>query len=211
MIVTLRAPGRKSQPHRADGVGSVYHLLKAKLVDFGPALAVRQRVAVKPGSYFLIHRGIGQKVARDLLYRELVERHVGVECFNHPVPIPPGMRTDPIHFVAVTVGVAGKVEPVFGPFLAVVLGIQKSIDESLISVGTIIGEKPLDSFRGRRKPDQVQMHSPHQSRFFGFGRWLDAFLLKTCQDKSVHWIFGPSSFLDRRRPRSPNELKCPMA
>ena len=59
-----------------------------------------------------------EAVPRDLLQRELVEGHVGVQGPDHVVPIPPGMRVGEVGLLAAALGVAGDVEPVAAPTLA---------------------------------------------------------------------------------------------
>jgi hypothetical protein len=60
----------------------------------------------------------GEQVAGDLLHEELAVGHVAVESVDHPVSPGPHLP-HLILFVAVGVGVAGEVEPVAGPLLAV--------------------------------------------------------------------------------------------
>jgi hypothetical protein len=78
---------------RADRVGPVHHVLDAVFLVDG---AVLRRALADPEEgrrqrllLFLRRRLARQQVARQLPGAELIERHVAVECRNHPVAIRP--------------------------------------------------------------------------------------------------------------------------
>ena len=63
--------------------------------------------------------GGGHQIARDLLAHELIVGFVPVQGVDHPVPIAPGVGEGFVLVQPVRVGVAGHVEPVASPPLAV--------------------------------------------------------------------------------------------
>ena len=105
-----------------------------------------------------------QHVAGELLDRELVVRHVGVDRGNHPIAIATGKRPRAILLVAVAVGIAGQVEPVPPPALAEMRRSQQPIDEPLDGIGLRVAEKRGDFVGRRRQADQVEIEPPQQRR-----------------------------------------------
>ena len=100
-------------------------------------------------------------VAGELLEDEAVERLVGVEGADDVVAIAPGVGPRFVELVAVGVGVAGEVEPVPAPALAVVRRLassrsitfsQASGDVSLTnaSISSGVGGRPIRSNVTRR-------------------------------------------------------------
>ena len=75
---------------------------------------------MEAGGDLLLEGGVGKQVAGELLDRELVERHVGVEGIDDPIAVAPGEGPAGVFFVAVAVGVARGIEPVAAPALPVV-------------------------------------------------------------------------------------------
>ena len=115
MIVTLSASHSQSQPHRPYCVGPVDHLLEAELVHVGSTLTVAGGITVESGGNLLFGGGAGENIACDLLDRELVEGHVPVEGLDDPVSIAPGIRSEVILPITVTIRVAGQVQPATSP------------------------------------------------------------------------------------------------
>ena len=111
----------------------------------------------------------GKQVAGDLLDRELVERHVGVQGADDPVAIGPD-RAVAVALVAVGVGIAGRVEPGGRPALAVVRRGQQSIDQALVGVGRSIGEECIDLGDARRQADQIERNAADQTLAVGWRR-----------------------------------------
>src|SRR5262249_15161086 len=120
VIVALRAAYGKAKPNRAQRGCAVEHLLITELFGIGATLTIRQRVAIEAGSDYVIDGAVRQQVARELLDGELVERHIAVERFDHPLPPAPGPRAGAVFFIAVAIGVSRQVQPVTRPFFAVV-------------------------------------------------------------------------------------------
>ena len=67
-------------------------------------------VAIEPRSDALIKRRIRQQIPGKLFNDELIERHVPVEGFDHPVAPAPHFAI-PIHLVTVRVAIARCIQP----------------------------------------------------------------------------------------------------
>ena len=72
------------------------------------------------------------------------------------MPVAPRVRTGQVFFIAVAVGVAGLVEPMLGPLLAVMLRVQQAVHQIFVGVRTIIEQKALDLLGRRRQTSQVE-------------------------------------------------------
>jgi hypothetical protein len=88
---------------------------------------------MKPGCDLLVCGRVGEHIACELFYGELIERHVGVERAYHPVTILPH-HAALVFFISIGVGVARKIEPGPRPSLAVVRRGEQSLDPFFVSV-----------------------------------------------------------------------------
>src|SRR5207245_1044764 len=118
------------------------------------ALLVAHGVAMEAGGDAVVHGRIREQVSGDLLDRELVEGHVGVEGVDDPVAVGPDLARA-VLLVAVGIGVAGEVEPTAGPALAVVGAGEEAVDELLVGVGGGVFGESVGFLGRRRKADQV--------------------------------------------------------
>ncbi len=141
--VTLGATHGESQPDRPRGVDPVDHGLDPELFAVRAAFLVDEGVAVEGGGDPLRLGGVGKQIARELFDRELIEGEVVVEGLDDPVAERPHV-TVAVDGVSVGVGVAGLVEPVPAPALAVVRGRQQAVDESLDARGSILAACRLE-------------------------------------------------------------------
>ena len=122
VIVALGTGKGQGEPGRRGGIDAVDHFLGAiqLLVDSG--LGVAQGVAVESDRDFLFRRRVGDKVAGELLDAELIVRLVAIDRRHDPVAVAPGPAPFSIPEIPVALTIAGKVEPVPSPALAVVRG-----------------------------------------------------------------------------------------
>ena len=198
MVVALGAAGGEAQPRGGDGVGPVDELLEAGLGAVDAGFAVDEYVAMEPGGHALLSGWVRQQVAGDLLDGEPVEGHVGVEGVDHPLAVAPGVGPGLIFLIAVRVGVAGEVEPLAGPFFAVVRGGQIAVDESLVGVRPRVGHERGDLFRGGGQAEQVELQAADELRPAGAGRGSEPLFLQAGEDVAVdgaglalHGLEGP--------------------
>src|SRR5207248_912489 len=76
--------------------------------------------------------------------------------------------------VAVGVGIAGGVEPVAAPALAVVWRLEQALHLALIGSWLGVSEKRVHLRRRRRQPGQIEAEPAQQRRALGFGGRLYA-------------------------------------
>jgi hypothetical protein len=155
-LVVVAAGTRDGQPQKTprEGVDPVIQLI-------GLCLGSTAGVGVVDGAegeeaegrhagHFVL---LPQQVSGNLLADELGVGLVRVERANHPVPKPiaagihPGRKG-----VGLVLRIAGDVEPVAAPALAVAGTRQQLVDEPLVSVGGFVCEEAARFFERRRQP-----------------------------------------------------------
>ena len=118
-------------------------------------------MAVEAGGDARLGSSGPQLVAGDLFLDEAVVGLVGVEGLDDVVAIAPGVGARLVGLEAVGLGVAGEVEPVAAPALAVVRRGEQAVDELLEGVGrwsarkastsSGVGGRPVRSKVARRR------------------------------------------------------------
>ena len=135
VVVAARAAEREAEQRAADGINRIGEI-EVLVVGRGlvaVALANREEAGGGDAAGVLVRRALrGEKVAGDLLADELVEGLVGVEGVHDPVAILHGLAHGVVRAVAGGVGVAGDIEPVAAPALAVGRGGEQALDERLV-------------------------------------------------------------------------------
>ena len=177
-------PGRGDAVH--DGGG-------AEFLVIGPAFGVGLRVAVEVRGDEVVERGVGQEVAGELLDRELVEGEVGVVGTDHPVAVRPG-GARAVEAEALGIGVAGEVEPVGGPFLAVMGGGEEAVDFRLpggLGVGLPGGFEAVEFGERGREADEVDGEPAQQEGGFGLGVGLELFPGEAVEDEVIDRVLRP--------------------
>ena len=169
MAVASRTASRESHP---DGRNRFYSITRVEnrvfLVD-DSAFVGRHVAAIETGRDFLIERGIGKKIARQIFNRELIIRHVLAEGLDDPVTVSPHL-TIVIEVNAVRVGVARIVQPITPTMLAPLRRLQKLIDKFFVSVLGRITDKRVHTFRGWRQTGDVKTGSTRQRAPIGRSR-----------------------------------------
>ena len=210
VVMALGAFQGQPKPDRTDRVRAVKRLFKSRLLPLRAALAVAQRVAVEAGRDQLVGSRVLHQIGGKLKLGELVEGHVRVQGLDDPVPPAPGVRASQILFVAIAVGVAGEVQPVARPLLAVMLGSEEPVNQSFVGAGAVVSEEGLRLPRRWRQARQVQAHATQQGRTAGFGGRREALGLQLGKHEPVDRIADPDSVLHRRRPWPPYRLERPV-
>ena len=119
---------RGTEPDGARGVDAVDDLVDPAFLRLGTRFDVGGRAAMKASGNDLLRRGIGQQISGDLLQRELIERHVGIERVHHPVAPGPDFAQI-IALEAMRVRIAGEIEPRACPADAELLGGQETVHQ----------------------------------------------------------------------------------
>ena len=210
MVVALGASDGEPKPDRPHGIHAVDDLLDTPFFGIRAPFGIRGRVAMEAGGYVLLRGAAREQVARHLLDREPIEGHVRVERIDYPVAITPGVRPQGVTAKPVAIGVAGKVEPVASPLLAVVGRIEQPVEQVAVSAGACIAQEGID-FGGRgREADQIEMDAADQRGFPGFGRGSDTPLLQSCQNEVVDRIADPGGIFDDGFLGTFERLECPV-
>ena len=139
------------------------------LFPVNSALLVKHGVAVKARGDLLLEGGTGQHVPRDLLDSKLLERHILVECLDHPVSKLPG-SAPVVCFVPVGVGVACQIQPGTRPALAIVRGTQQPVHQLLVGIWTLIRKKGVHLLDCWGHANQVKRDSPDKGFLVSFRR-----------------------------------------
>ena len=151
-----------------------------------------------------------QQVAGNLLAHEPVVGHVVVERVDDVVAVLPCVGVPVILVVAGGVGVAGDVQPVPAPALAVQRGGEEPLDHSLVSLRRIVVEKRRGFLRGRRYAGEVERGAAQPRQFRGRRRGSQSLLLELGQHEAVDRLDGPVGCGHRWQLRVRNRLECPI-
>ena len=100
---------------------------------------------------------------------------------------------------AVRVGIAGDVEPVPAPALAIARRRQQPLDHPFVGVGPLVGEERVDLGRGRRQAGQVERDPPQQLPPAGGGDRGQPLRLESGQDEPVDRTAHPGLVADGGR------------
>ena len=163
--MTLGALGRQPEHRFAEAVDAVEHLDHPEFLRDDRSFLVDRAIAQEARGDDLLLRCIRQKITGDLLHDELVVGHVAVERSDHPVAPDPHLATM-IFFVAVGIGIAGEVEPVPCPLLAIAVAREQGIDRLLVAVGLEGGEL----LGRRRQADEIEIDAAAERGGVGLRR-----------------------------------------
>ena len=203
VVMALGAAHRQPEPDGAERAGPVDGLLEEVLRRIDPALAVPERIAVKPGRDPLFDRRVRQQVAGDLLDRELVEAHPSVEGVDHPPAVAPGVRPHIILGVPVGVRVARLIEPVDGLLLAEMLGSEQAVDNLPISRVAAFPQESALFFDRRRQAGQIERYPGQQRSGVGAGRRREPLLAQPFAHKVINRIPARRNLRPPDRPERP--------
>ena len=153
VVVAAGAGDREPEHAAADRVDRVVERVVVDLHILPPA----DRQESKPAERLRVGGGV-ELIGGDLLLNEAVERLVCIERLHDIVTVGPGIR----HRVfvaavgAAVVGIAGHVEPVPPPSLAIPRIGQQPVEQPLKGLRRRIGGEGLDLGERRRHADQIE-------------------------------------------------------
>ena len=157
VIVTAGALECQAQRSLADCRNHVVEVVE-------PVLGVVPFTHLDPGTQAQERRGdvaigglVVQLIARHLFGEEHVVGLVAVERADDVVAIPPDVGPVVVVFVAVGIGVAGGIQPVTSPPLAVVRRGEQRVDQPFPRARCRVGEERRRLIGGRRQADQVEV------------------------------------------------------
>jgi hypothetical protein len=224
VIVTLGALHRQAQQRGAHNLhGAFEHcifvgplLVGIPIAAIGAVGAVAQVVGSFEqfdhfGSDIAVGSVTGEFVPRQLLADELVPRFVGVDRTDHIVAITISQRTIGIgEEIAVAVCIAGGIEPVFAPALAITRRSEIAFDHLFVGAIVVVVYKLLDLFWRRRQTDKIESHAADERVTVCFWTDLQAVRFKFLLNKPVDRQAKARGIANFRQLRQANFLKCPM-
>ena len=209
VIVAARAAQSEPQPNVRRGLRAVRNILHAELLRHNAAFRAGPVIPVKRRGDALVQSGIRQQVAGNLLNGELIERHVLLERFNHPIaPAPHIARA--IGLIAVCIRVPGRLHPTKSHALGIARRRQQTVDRLLVSIRGVVVEERLYIFRGRRQTGEIQGHAPDQPGPVSLNRGLQPFHLQPRQNEPIDGIPGPLCKFHFRQRRAHGCNERPM-
>ena len=201
VVMALGTAYGQAEPDRADRVRAVDGLLEPELLDVHASLTILEPVAEEADRHALVGGSSGQGVPRDLLQRESVEWHIVVQRVDDPLPPAPSVWADVVLLVAVRVGVAGEVEPLDGPALAVVLRLEQPVHERHVRLRTRVSPERSRDLGLRRQSCEIQTDASRQSTGISRPRRLDSLGFQAPKDKAVDGVPHPSLIQHGRERR----------
>ena len=209
VIVTSGASDGQPEEHRADGIGDVVENLLAALHQVAGVAFIRI-VAIERRGHACVRVVGPQFIAGNLFTDEPVVRLVLVERLNDVVAILPDVRAGFVGLEALALGIAGQIEPVSGPALAVVGRRQQAIHDTIERAGCIVGQKRVHLFERRRQTDQIKRHAADQRRLVRGRRMRQSFAFERRDDKSINGVDGFQSTLGRGQFNALERLQRPQ-
>ena len=205
MVVAAAAIHRQPQQPGAGGRDDVVHRVRPNdgrgggvfvpnLIDRPGNEKTRRRFHIR-----IVRRDL---IAGELLEHEAVERLVGIQRANDIIAIGPRIFAQGVDFVSVALAEADHVEPMPPPLFAIMRRGKQPIDEPLVSVGRIVGEKRGDLLGRRRQAQQIVGRAADEGPLVGRLRGVHPLGGQLGKDESVDRIASPrgrnaESFLRR--------------
>src|SRR5262249_1683320 len=145
-----------------------------------------------------------------LLLHKTIKGLVLVERPKDIVPVAVSQRSITVGTkVAVGVRIAGSVEPVFAPALAVVGRTQSAFDHALIGSRRVVCQESIDLGRRGRKARQIEAHPADEGGPIGGRIKGKLFLLQGSTDKLIDGCLAKSPLADRGHRRPNRDTKRP--
>ncbi len=167
---------------------------------------VRKPIAASADLSRLRGPGLAKLIGGELLADELIVGQVVVEGRDHVVAIGVGIRIAAVlgEDVALGVGVAGHVEPVPAPALAVGGRGQQAIDHLGVGVGRGVVFERFDLVGRGRQAGQVECRAAQQRAPIGPRRGTQFVVFQPRENEAIDRAGGPVCVLDWRRIGKPH-------
>ena len=210
VIVAAGAAVGEAEEGGADGVGDVVEQFLPALHEVA-CVALVGEVAVEPGSDERGGVAGVEFVAGDLLADEAVVRLVLVEGVDDVVAVAPDVGAGLVALEALAVGVAGEVEPVARPALAVARRGEKAINDAVEGGGRVVGEERLHFFGSGQQSGEVERGAADERDLVGGRSGAQVPLFQLREHEGVDGIAHPRGVPRRRHGRLDHRLKGPPA
>ena len=209
MGVTSGTAHRQPQPDGRRGLEPVKRVFRLILIDDRAPLSCAHVCPDVTRGHLLFHRRLRHQITRQLVDRELVERHVPVIRLNHPVaPLPHApLRVD---VIPVRIRIPRRIHPVMRHVFAIRRRFQEPVHQSLVCLRPIVRQIRVHLLRSGRQPRQIQRRPPNQRRLVRLGRRLQPLLLQPRSHKCVDRVPRPLGILNLRKRRTLRRLIGPV-
>ena len=107
----------------------------------------------------LVERGIGEKIAGNLLDSEFIEPHIAIKRVDYPIAPPPHV-TDTVGLITVGVAIARRLHPAEGHALGVSRRSEQPVDDFFVRARRLVVQESLYLGRSGRQTCQVQRDAP---------------------------------------------------
>ena len=198
VIVAARAIHRDTEERARRRIDDAVHVVGQRLLQVGH-FVVPKPESVEARRDKRVEIAIGKFVASDLRADKPRVRHVGVERAHHEIAVLPSGFLVAIALETVGVGVADEVEPVTSPLLAVVRAREQPIDEPLVGVRRLVGDKRVDFRRCGRQARQVKRGASNERHAIGLGRWAQSLRFHLREEEAVDVASTPRRVTHGRR------------
>ncbi len=197
MVVAAGAGDGEAEEATGDSVDALVAFVGAALDRLGlipdPGGAAEEARALEVvGGGVRVHQ-----VAGELHLDKLVVGKVVVDLFDDPVAVDPGAVERHVATAAgieaadVVVAVAGHVEPVAAPALAIGRRGEEAVDDLGEGLGRGVLFEGCDLGGGRRQAGEIEGGATDQGALVGHGRGRHALLFELGEDEAVDVGFGP--------------------
>ncbi len=210
MIVANSASYGEAHECSAIGFGPLPGHIDAQLFRNGSALIAAHAQPHIPARDKRIESFRRHQIACNLFHGKLIEWLVAVEGSDHIIAVRPDVAIV-VEMQPIGIGIAGVVQPVARPLLAVTWPCQQPVHQVFIGLWRRIILKRLHLRGSRQQPRQVERDSPDQRLLVRLGRGMQPLFLQLRQHKHIDGILRPAIRLSRSRQRRPHRLfKSPV-
>ena len=207
--MALAAGERQAEPGGACRVDPVEEVVEPLFLGNRSPLAIEEVIPVEATGYSLLDRRVGEEIAGKLLDREAVERHVGVEGPDNPIP-PHPLPGVAVLLEAVGIGIAGGIEPRQRHPFAVMGAGKEPVDKFLVGVRSGIGDEGVGLLGRRRDADEVGREAADEGRPVSFGGGGHARPLDSGKNENIDRVADPAAVVHRRRLGAGRRLEGPV-
>ena len=206
VVVAAGAGDRQSQQTAANDVDAVVDdlvLVQQEPPPDGQKAHGGQRTPIAAGR---------ELIGRELVEDELVVTEIGIQRGDDVIAECVGVRIAAVleEDVALGIGVAGNVQPVPSPALAVPGRGQQAVDQMGKAVGCRVGFEPVDLFGRRGNAREIDGRAADQGTLVGLGRGGHSGRFEPGQNERIDRRADPLTVVDRRRYGGTYRLERPM-
>ena len=209
MVVAARTRNRQAQHTSGQCVDTIVPLIGQGLGLFAIVLVIdgtqSKQSQCRQSTWIA---GASQQITGNLFRDKLIVGEIAIQRVDDPVTIAVSLRIiASFKSVCLVFAVAGDIQPMPSPTLAVMRRLEQSIHDDVIGIWRSIIKKRGDFFRRGGKTDHIEVSPPNQRASLGHRAGLDSRLFQPGEDESVQIASGPFGLLHVRNRGSPGSLE----